>query len=657
MADRHHINRLTFGGVLLALGIVYGDIGTSPLYVMKAIIGTAPVSPALVLGGISCVFWTLTIITSFKYVGLTLKADNHGEGGIFSLFALSRRINKHLIAVTMIGGAALLSESVLTPPITVSAAVEGLHAYSPNVPVVPIVLVIITLLFLFQRKGTAAVGRAFGPIMASWFTMLAVLGLMQIFFNPEVLNAVNPLYAWRLLTEYPDGFWLLGSVFLAATGAEALYSDLGHCGRENIRVSWGFVKVSLLLNYFGQGAWLLNHKGVHLADAQVSLMGATLDGRNPFFAIMPTWFVPIGIVLSSAAAIIASQALISGAFTLVGEAIRQNLLPKIKVVFPSEYKAQIFVPAVNLIMWLGCVGIVLFFRESSAMEAAYGLSVTITMIMTTILLTVFLRLKRYAVWKISLISTGLLIVESAFLVANLAKFEKGGYITLSFSLVLIFLMWVTSRSTFLKKKLSKYVEIKRFIPQLDKLKQDKRIPKYATNLVYLSKAKHKTDVEYLILHSILQRQIKRADRYWFVHVKVLDEPYGEYYDLHEFEHDLAYKVTFYLGFKEQPRLSAFMKALVEKLIEEGNLTEIKMPFHLDQEQCVTGDFRYMLVENIVTQETGLPFWQQLVLSVHMFIRRFTATPAKWFGLDDTLISYEQVPLIYKIPKQLEFKRL
>jgi len=407
------LNRVTIASLLVALGIIYGDIGTSPLYVLKAIVGEREINDVLVLGGVSCVFWTLLIQTTVKYIWLTLKADNDGEGGIFSLYALVRRYGKRLVIPTILGATTLLADGIITPPISVASAIEGLESVVPNIPTVPIVIIIISLLFFFQRFGTHKVGGAFGPVMVIWFTMLFILGFSQIMHYPAVIKALNPYYAIQLLAKYPGGFWLLGAVFLCTTGAEALYSDLGHCGRKNIRITWAFVKICLVINYLGQAAWVLQQKQLHLA------------GRNPFFEIMPQWFLITGIIIATAATIIASQALISGSYTLISEAMNLNFWPRVRVRQPSELKGQIYIPSVNVILWIGCILMVLYFRTSSHMEAAYGFSITIAMMMTSILLSYFLLFKqKWNRWVVFLIIVVFAIVEGSFFLANVAKIKE-----------------------------------------------------------------------------------------------------------------------------------------------------------------------------------------------------------------------------------------
>jgi KUP system potassium uptake protein len=702
-SQHRHVHTLSAAGVLVTLGIIYGDIGTSPLYVMSAIFKHHKVTSDLVLGGISCVFWTLTIQTTIKYILLTLQADNNGEGGIFSLFALVKKLSKGLLFVAMIGGATLLADGIITPPITVSAAVEGINIYAEQmgstqesvpqaieksftikpqestltiskdevkittkdnittiskeginavavttpkgIPTIPIVIAIITLIFAFQRFGTNIVGKAFGPIMFLWFSMLAVLGLGQIVQNPSILGALSPVHAFNFIVNVEGGFLLLGAVFLCTTGAEALYSDLGHCGRENIRVSWIFVKTSLLLNYLGQGVWLLKNQGMVITSA-----------NNPFYKIMPDWFLLFGIIIATLAAIIASQALISGSFTLIGEAVRLNLYPKVRVIFPTDFKGQIYIPSVNLFLWMGCIGIVLWFKESSEMEAAYGLAITITMLMTTVLLSYYLRLKRVNPILIGLFALVFLTVEGAFLIANLDKFSHGGYVTVLVASFVAFLMWVWVRASHIKKKLQRYVRLEEYLDQLKALSHDESLPKYATNLVFMSKAKHDSDVEEKIMYSILQKQPKRADIYWFVNIETTNEPFTMEYKVNILAPDDVIRVRFRLGFRVQQRISMYLRSMIEEMVKNGEVN-ITSRYHSLKESNVAGDFRFVIIEDVLSTENKLPFHQQFILSLNLMLKSITAAPVRWFGLDTSLVEVEKVPLIISRVQVPKLKRV
>ena len=639
--NSHH--RLSRAGLIITLGIIFGDIGTSPLYVMKAIVGEGQAINAMtVLGGLSLVFWTLTIQTTIKYVSLVLRADNNGEGGIFSLYSLVKRRKKWLMIPALLGGAAMLAEGMITPPISVSSAIEGLAIKYPGLPTIGIVIAIISALFYIQRFGTATVGRSFGPMMLIWFSMLALLGLGQVVLYPQIFKAINPYYGFELLMHSPNFLYVMGAVFLCTTGAEALYADLGHCGRENIRVSWIFVKISLLLNYFGQGAWLLQHAGRALDE-------------NPFYGIMPHWFLWPGIIIATFATIIASQSMISGSFTLTSEAIRLGFLPKMTVKFPTELKGQIYIPAVNTFLWLGCISVVLYFKESSAMEAAYGLSVVCTMLCSTILLSNYLvihRVRQSLVWVFLVFY---LIWEGGFFLANTLKFMEGGYITV-FAASLLFgmmFLWVQARS--IRKNYTDEVVIRDYLDQLIMLSNDSNIPKYATNLVFLTAAKNPKKVEEKVLYSILQTQPKRADVYWFVHIDTTDEPFTMEYEVNTFANDDVYKVNFRLGFRVQQRMNLFMKKVVEDLVENEEIT-VTSRYHTQSSKYPTGDFRFVIIQEFLSNENELPWKEQFVLSIYLTVKGWVSSPKNLFGLDSDSVDIEEAPLVLEPVKEVGLKR-
>ncbi|UPL50798.1 KUP/HAK/KT family potassium transporter [Hymenobacter sublimis] len=648
MDAKHSHTAISTAGLLIALGIIYGDIGTSPLYVMSAVLKSARVpnliEANLVLGAISCVLWTLTLQTTVKYVILTLNADNNGEGGIFSLYALVRRRGAWLSAVAIIGGAALLADGVITPPISVSSAIEGLRAVKPDIPTVPIVIGIIAGLFLLQSFGTQIVGKAFGPIMLLWFTMLGVLGVSWIVQNPIILKAINPYYAYELLAEYPGGFWLLGSVFLCTTGAEALYSDLGHCGKGNIRISWVFVKTTLILNYLGQGAWLLAHQG------------QMLDGRSPFYALMPQWFLLIGIGIATIAAIIASQALITGSFTLVAEAIRLNMWPKVRLNYPTDVKGQLYVPSMNRLLLLGCIGVVLYFQESTNMEAAYGLAITLTMLMTTILLTTWLHMKRVPMAAIVLFVLVYGAIEGSFLIANLIKFPHGGWVSLAIGSSLMAVMYVWLRAYYIKRRLTEFVKIEPYIEALKQLSNDESVSKYATHLVFMSSAERQSEIESKIIYSIFQKRPKRADIYWFVHVDTTDEPYTMEYKVTELAHDDVFRITFRLGFRVEQRINLYFRKVVEDLVRNKEV-DITSRYESLSKQHVTGDFRFVVLEKFLSVENEFPMVEKLVMQAYFYIKQFIASEDKYFGLDTSSVKVEKVPLVITPVREVALKRI
>jgi len=664
-----HVNRVTAAGLVIALGIIYGDIGTSPLYVFSEIINGKQISDLLIIGGLSCIIWTLTLQTTIKYVILTLKADNKGEGGIFSLYTLVRRQKKWLVIPAMIGGAALLADGMITPPITVTAAVEGLD----NIPllhgielrtIIIIVLGILAVLFFMQQFGTNSIGKMFGPIMIIWFSMLAILGIMHINDDWQILKAFNPYYAIKLLTQYPKGFLLLGAVFLCTTGAEALYSDLGHCGRGNIRYSWIFVKTCLILNYLGQGSYLLHaHSGKIFATKELlnnanfkALHPSAIEMSNPFFGLMPDWFVTPGIIIATAAAIIASQALISGSFTLISEAIRLNLWPRMKINYPSEAKGQLFVPGINSLLFVGCSGIVLYFQTSSAMGAAYGLAITLCMLATTILFANFMITKRVKAGLIYLFLAVFLTIEISFLIANLDKFPHGGYVTLIVGGALFVIMYIWYRARKIKNRYVEFVRLDEYIPKLEELSNDITVPKYATHLVYLTSANNPKEIEHKIIYSILSGKPKRADIYWFVHVDTLDDPYTSEYSVEHIIPNDIIRVEFRLGFRQQPRLNLMFKKVVEDLVanREVNVTS---RYESQQRNNMVGDFQFVVMEKFLSQDNELPFFERLIMKLYFWVKEISLSEEKGFGLEQSYVQVEKFPLIVAPVSKLKLKRI
>lgn len=639
------LKKVSAAGALITLGIIFGDIGTSPLYVLKAIVGENNViDSATILGGLSCIFWTLTLQTTVKYVILTLRADNKGEGGIFALYALVKKAKiKWLMFPAVIGGSTLLADGIITPPISVASAIEGLRAINPEIHTIPIVIAIITVLFGIQQFGTKFIGKFFGPAMLTWFLMLSILGALQISTNISVIAAINPYYAYKLLFLHPEGFLVLGAVFLCTTGAEALYSDLGHCGKKNIRVTWIFVKTALLLNYFGQGAWLIAQEGQKLTS-------------NPFYSIMPQWFIPAGIAISTVAAIVASQALISGSFTLINEAMRLNFWPKVKVNYPTELKGQIYIPSINWLLLVGCIGIVLYFQESSGMEAAYGLAIVLTMLMTTTLLTYYMIIKRYNPIFIGLCLIVYLTIETSFLIANLHKFTHGGWITLMIGSVLITVMlaWFYARK--IRNRYVEFVKLDEYLPVLEDLSRDLSVPKYATHLVYLTSANDREEIESKIIYSITQKQPKRADIYWFVHVDVVDEPYRMDYKVNEFIHDDVIRIDFILGFRVAPRINMMFRKVVEDMVNKKEV-DITSRYKSLNKNNIIGDFRFVVIEKFISFENDLPFYEKLILDIYAFLKRMGLSEAKAFGLDTSSVTVETVPLVIAPPKEINLKRI
>ena len=643
--------KVSAAGLLIALGIIYGDIGTSPLYTLQTIITDGGgVSKELVFGAISCIFWTLTLQTSFKYVLITLQADNHGEGGIFSLYALVNKYGKKLVYPAIIGAGTLLADGIITPPITVTSAIEGLnmvkgmseHIVPGNSLVLEIVLFILLLLFIFQRFGTKVIGGSFGPIMLLWFIMLGVLGLRQIVHYPEIFSALNPVYGFRLLILHPNGFWLLGAVFLCTTGAEALYSDLGHCGKNNIQVSWILVKSTLILNYMGQGAWaLLQHK-------------QDLGGVNPFFAIVPPSFLLLSVLIATAASIIASQALISGSFTLISEAISLGFWPRIKVKYPTNIRGQIYIPSINWILFTGCVLVVFYFRTSEAMTAAYGFSITIAMLMTTILVAYFLRyIKRYPFWIVGAIVTIFVCVETSFFIANAVKlFKRLFFLVFEIGLIVTMYVWYNSRKITLR--LLTFVPLKEYLPLLAQLSNDTTIPKYATHLIYLTKSGD-GKIEKRIIDSIFANPAKRADIYWFVTINRVDEPFTMEYNVEELFKNKVIKVNFNLGFRIQPKIGIMLKKVVTEMMNNKEI-EMTSRFPTIYKESVN-DFRFIILERFLSYDNQFSPKEKFILNSYFSILKLARTDSEAYGIDRDLSIIEKVPLVVAPLSNIELKRI
>ena len=646
---KNNISKLTLAGVLVTLGVVYGDIGTSPLYVMRSVIhnngGLQSVSEDFILGTLSLVFWTLTILTTIKYVLITLKADNKGEGGIFSLFTLVRKQAKWLIIPAMIGGSALLADGMLTPAVTVTSAVEGLklipsfnNLFGNNQNnIIIIVICIISLLFFIQHLGTDFIGKLFGPIMLIWFCSLAFFGIINLCNDFSLLRALSPHYAIKVLfsDENKLGFFILGGIFLSSTGAEALYSDLGHVGKRNIYVTWPFVKICLLINYFGQGAWILAAKNNPALHA--------IKDLNPFYQMIPKSLLMFGIIISTLAAIIASQALISGSFTLVSEAIKLNLFPRLHTLYPSHSKGQLYIPSINRILWVVCIGIVLYFKSSESMEAAYGLAITVTMLMTSILLFNYL-LKKKTPFILSLtIFIFFATFEFSFFIANAVKFAHGGFVAVLIAFIILSVMYIWIKSYYIKMGLLENVRISDYKEQLNNLRKDEARPKFATNLVYLTNSCSSKKVEKKIMYSILDKRPKKADVYWFVHISVTDEPYQADYTVDTFGTSYIVKVQLNLGFRVEQNLNVFLRQISTELVESGEI-ELQSRTYTTIKNRIVGDFRFILIQEQLSQESKLNFWESTILKLNLFIKKFTVSPSKWFGLDTSDVYIEKVPL-------------
>jgi KUP system potassium uptake protein len=641
-SNKHH--RLSTSGVLVALGIIYGDIGTSPIYTLKFIVGDRPITEDLVLGGLSCIFWTLTLITSFKYIYLALNADNKGEGGIFALYALVRKFKASwVIYPAIVGCCTLIADGFITPAISVSSAVEGLRLVYPEIPTTGIVIVILIALFLFQQFGSSTVGKTFGPIMTVWFIMLAILGTNYLLQYPMVLKALNPVYGFKLITQYEKGFWLLGAVFLCTTGAEALYSDLGHCGKSNIRISWIFVKICLLLNYFGQSGWLLTQQGKVLGDS------------IPFYSIMPEWFLIFGILIATLATIIASQALISGTFSLVNEAIKLKLWPATRVLFPSATRGQMYIPAINWILMAGSILVVVVFRESSAMEGAYGLAITVNMLMTTSLLVYYFS----TVKKSKLGSVAIALVfftfEGMFLISNLDKFSHGGWFTFLIALLFFAMMFVLLKARQLRQLHTEFVDLRHYEPLLKDLQNDESVPKEASNLVYLAVADSRRYIDSNIIYSIFRKRPKRADVYWFVHVETVDSPYTSKYSVDKIIPGKCFFVRIKLGFKVPFKVNLLFTKILHDMAENREISLLS-PYEALNRQGMLADFKFIILYSWASADSEISTFDRIINTGYLLIKSFSLPPEEMYGLESANVEIERVPIMVGPPAKIRIRR-
>ena len=627
-------NRKSFtaGGALIALGIIYGDIGTSPLYVFNAIIGKQIISPELVLGGLSCIVWTLTLITSLKYIYLALNADNKGEGGIFALYALVRRGKaRWVIYPAIIGCCTLLADGFITPAISISSAIEGLRLVDPSLQTIGIVIGIMIALFLFQQFGTGTIGTTFGPVMFLWFSTIGIFGLLQWIHHPEVFEALNPYYAWVFITQYPGGFWLLGAVFLCTTGAEALYSDLGHCGKQNIRVGWGFVKICLLSSYFGQAAWLIEHTGKQ-------------DIGHVFFLTVPAGFLWWGIIIATLASIIASQALISGTFTLVSEAIKLKLWPNSRVRYPSKLKGQVYIPAINWILMIGCIAVVLLFKESTAMEGAYGLAIILNMLMTTTLLVVYFKTVKQSLYRSIILASIFFLIEGVFLFSNLNKFLHGGWFTYTIAVFFFLMMFLLHKARQLRQQHREFVNLKDYVPIIQDLQSDPSVPKEATHLVYLSVADSKKYIDSNIIYSIFRKRPKRADVYWFLHVDNVDSPYTSKYLVDTIIPKKCFFVRIHLGFKVEYRINLIFNEIIRELSEKGEIDTVS-PYPALHKHHLSADFKFIILHTRASVDNEISSFDNIIIQGYRYIKKLSLSAEAQFGLELANVEEEVVPIM------------
>ena len=644
------MKKVTAGGLLVAMGVVYGDIGTSPLYVMKALVedngGLRTLTPDFILGSVSLVFWTLTLLTTIKYVLIALNADNHGEGGIFSLYTLVRKNSRYLIIPAIIGGAALLADGVLTPAVTVTTAIEGLRGIpaffdrfgNDQSIIVGITLAILLVLFALQRFGTEFVGKAFGPIMLGWFTFLGIVGVMNFAGDLSVIRALDPRYAINLLFS-PDnsaGLFILGNIFLATTGAEALYSDLGHVGKKNIYASWPYIKICLMLNYFGQAAWLL--------QVYQNPTYQEIENLNPFFQALPQGWTVFGVSFATLAAIIASQALLSGSFTLVSEAIKLKLLPRMQIIYPGASIGQMYIPALNTLLWIACSGVVLFFQTSTRREAAYGLAITVTMLMTTVLLYFYLHQNKKTRFLAPFITLFFAAIEGIFFISSATKFFHGGYVAILLACLIIGVMLIWEWGNRIQENAAEEVALSTYIPQLKQLREDDSLPLSQTNVVFMVPKLQDDQIGQQFIYSILDKRPKRAKVYWFVNVEVTDEPYTKKYEVSMADTDFIVKLKLYLGFRVPQEVNLYIRQIIQELMKDGRLPLQPQRYSLTPGRNV-GDFQFVMIEEELSNATALSKWQKQVMQTKLFIKRHTISPERWFGLEYSDVVHETVPLV------------
>ena len=641
------LHKLSAAGVLVAMGIIYGDIGTSPIYTLRFIVGHHTITEDLILGGLSCVFWTLTLITTIKYVYLALSADNKGEGGIFALYALVRRYKAGwVIFPAIIGCCTLIADGFITPAISVTSAVEGMRSLNPDITqqtIISIVIAILLALFVFQQFGSSVVGKTFGPVMLVWFVFIGTIGAIHLAENLSILKAINPMYAANLLYKYPGGFWILGAVFLCTTGAEALYSDLGHCGKSNIRMGWGFVKVCLLLSYFGQGAWLLEHQGT------------TLDGVIPFFEIIPKPLLIIGVVIATMATIIASQALISGTFTLVNEAMKLKLWPSTRVRYPTQVKGQIYLPAINWVLMFGSILVVLYFKESDAMQSAYGLAITFDMLMTTSLLVYYFTTAKKSRVRSSILALTFFTIEGAFLVSNLSKFTHGGWFSFTIAGFFFLMMFILYKARSLRDRHTEFVDLKHYEQLITDLQADKSVPKEATNLVYMAVANSKRYIDSNIIYSIFKKRPKRADVYWFVHVDTVDSPYTSKYSVDTIIPRKCFFIRIKLGFKADHRVNLLLNKILHDMAESA---EIDLISHYDslQKHSMPSDFKFVILHSLASVDSEISNFDNLIIQGYRFIKKHSLSTEEMYGLELANVEVESVPIMVGPPAKVRIKR-
>jgi len=637
--------KLKSAGLLIALGIVFGAIGTSPLYVINAVAAwtKGDLAESLILGVLSCIFWTLTIIATFKYLVLTLEADNKGEGGIFALYASLRKKTSLKALLLIAGGSAMLATGIIAPSITLTSSVEGFETILPSFPVIPVVLGIFLIFFLVQRFMPGFIGNTSGPVLALWFSMTGFIGIMQLVQHPAVLAALNPIYAVRFLVQYPGGFILAGVAFLSVAGAESFFQELGKYSKSNIRILWIFVKIILVVSYFGQGAWLLDHN-------------SELQSTNPFFAIMPQWLILPGIIISLFASLVACHSMVGRSFTLVSEAVSLNFWPNIKILHPTQFKGQVYLPLINWIFWLASTIFVIIFRRSSDMVAAYGLAVIIVMITTTLLLIIYYRQYKKGKRAWLAIVPVVLIIETSFFVSITYGFASSiwfSLIIISLS-VLIMIGWYFGRK--IKNRYITFANLSDYTSLLIDLHNDKSVPMIATNLVYIIKANRMDQVESKVIYSIFKRQPKRAETYWFLHVDRTDEPERFDYEFNPIIPGVLHRIDFHIGFKVEPRINLYFREVLDDLVHSGEIN-LTSSFNSLRKFNFTGDFKYILIDRVMLRDNKLSALENFILSLHGLTRWLDITDERALHLDLTNTIVEKIPVTLEQPPGQRITRI
>ncbi len=649
-------DKISLGMCIVTMGVVYGDIGTSPLYLAQSFVsgqgGIRYVDRTSVLGMLSLLFWSITLITTVKYVLIAMRIDNRGEGGIFALYSMVKRFAKWLWIPAMIGGAAFLADSVLTPAVSISSAVEGLktlRAFENVFTVNPqltlaITVIIIVILFAVQSRGTERIGRVFGVVVAIWFTFMAVVGIIAIGKDWSIFAALNPWYGLEYLLNLNGanraGLAIMGTVFLATTGAEALYSDMGHVGRGNIYATWPFIFICLIFNYFGQGAWMIRNQ------SNKALWSA--PNVNPFFQTINPTLRYVAVILSVAAGVIASQALITGAFTMVSEATGLNWMPHLQVRYPARTRGQLYIPTVNFVLCAATLVVLMIFQNSERITNAYGLALTVTMITTVVLLMAYMWYAQKRRVLALIFGVVFLAIQSLFFISSLSKFFTGGWFTTILTIVIFTIMYTWDTGTRIERSQRRHMLPEDFLPALNILHKDKSVPLYADNLVYLTSDRELRRLDTDIFYSIFADHPKRAHAWWAVSVQVTDAPYTREYSVENFGTDFLFRVRMRLGFKVNQNVSTYLHQIMHELIDQGTLPPQETIYPKVDNDPQIGTINYVLIHKALMPESKVDVRGALSLRIKYAIRHMAGSPVKWFGLAAFNPRIEVQPLFVQV---------